>query len=168
MTNPVLGRKHGPYRDGSPWAVAAIAGLFLIGTIIAPDEPMRDVGARPGASGTGQAAAALAPAPFPLRLRAPRLVISYLVRATAYTSSVDETDATPWIGACGRVGPGTVAVSSDLMRVAPCGTRVELLGRRYVVADHMPGRRRVDVWHATKTEALAYGVRTGTIAIVLD
>ena len=56
----------------------------------------------------------------------------FVVTVTHYSSSRAETDDSPAIGACGRVGPGTVALSRDLFVMYGCGTRVWIGGQEYV------------------------------------
>ena len=55
---------------------------------------------------------------------------SRVVKATAYNSEVGQTDNSPFITATGtRVRPGVIALSRDLLRVFPYGTRVTLHDR---------------------------------------
>ena len=50
------------------------------------------------------------------------------VEMTAYTSVASQTDATPNLTASGAVaGPGTAAVSHDLLERTPYGSRVEVV-----------------------------------------
>ena len=50
-----------------------------------------------------------------------------ILEATAYTSSVRETDSTPHITATGaRTRLGILAVSRDLLEILPFGTKVRL------------------------------------------
>lgn len=95
-----------------------------------------------------------------LTYTAPTLVPVEKVSAvvTAYTSSEDETDDTPFITASGsRTGPGVVACPSKY----PFGTKVEIAGREYVCEDRMARRYRdgeyFDIWVETKREAFAWG-----------
>lgn len=126
------------------------------------------------------------PVPVPVRVETPvpvyvpsslsdRAWVLHLT-ATAYSSSPDETDATPFLTAAGtRTRPGVVAVSRDLealglvfgtrvviteVRGAGCGERArEVVGRVLVVEDrmHRRKRRQLDVWMPSKAEALAFG-----------
>ncbi|WP_425148057.1 hypothetical protein [Deinococcus sp.] len=98
---------------------------------------------------------------------------SAVIRATAYTSSVAETDSTPFITATGtRVRPGVVALSGDLLRRFPYGTRlmIEDLGgtysaflkdRVFVVEDTMNPRisGTLDIWMGNSYQANTWGVR---------
>lgn len=98
---------------------------------------------------------------------------SMVVRATAYNSLPRQTDSTPFVTATGtRVRFGTVALSRDLLRQFPYGTRVSLEdlsgrydallgGRTFVVEDTMHARmvNTVDVWMSTQSQALAWGHR---------
>lgn len=89
-------------------------------------------------------------------------VAEYLrVTVVHYSSTRDQTDDSPFVGRCGRVGPGTVAVSQDLLRRGiDCGTKVLVGGRTYVVRDamHHRWRKRVDIWLPSRAAALKAGV----------
>lgn len=98
---------------------------------------------------------------------------SLVVHATAYNSEAGQTDATPFITATGtRTRPGVLAVSRDLLRVFPYGTRVRLddlsgnspwlSGRTFVVEDTMNARftNRIDLWMGSRSEALSWGGRS--------
>ncbi|MDO4246129.1 MAG: hypothetical protein Q4C89_08910 [Deinococcus sp.] len=100
---------------------------------------------------------------------------SMVVKATAYNSLANQTDSTPHITATGtRTRPGVIALSRDLLRVFPYGTRVTLQdlsgrynfsGRVFVVEDTMHPRKtnQVDIWMPTYNEAIRFG--TGTVRI---
>lgn len=90
------------------------------------------------------------------------------VDMTAYSSTPDQTDSTPFISASGkRVHDGMIAAN-----FLPFGTKVmipELFGDKvFVVEDHMNRRfpNRVDIWFATRHEAMNFGIRTAEIVIV--
>lgn len=98
---------------------------------------------------------------------------SVIARSTAYNSTPGQTDATPFITATGtRTRPGVIALSRDLLRIFPYGTRVmieDLSGRYssmlknrvFIVEDTMAARKTnsVDVWMPTRSEALNWGAR---------
>jgi 3D (Asp-Asp-Asp) domain-containing protein len=94
------------------------------------------------------------------------------VEMTAYTSAAAQTDATPALTASGAVaGPGTAAVSRDLLERLPYGSQVEVLSvsgegcggwvpeTPLTVADTMYPRIRnhLDVWLETTEQALNWG-----------
>lgn len=90
------------------------------------------------------------------------------VTATAYTSSVDETDSTPNISAWGdRLKPGmrVLAVSRDLLAMGLThGTLVQVEGfdKDFIVLDKMNKRwkKKVDIYMGNdKQEALNWGKR---------
>jgi 3D (Asp-Asp-Asp) domain-containing protein len=91
------------------------------------------------------------------------------VVATGYSSSVIETDDTPFITATNtRTRNGVLALSRDLLRRftpgAPFsfGDRVHISGLGYfVVEDVMNARwtQRVDVWFPSRGEAIHFGLR---------
>lgn len=62
------------------------------------------------------------------------------VTVSFYTNATDETDSTPDINACGLAPSiGDVAVSRDLIKQIPCGTKVLLIfndGTRYNLVVH--------------------------------
>jgi 3D (Asp-Asp-Asp) domain-containing protein len=110
-----------------------------------------------------------------------------VLEATAYTSSPRETDRTPYVTATGmRTALGVIAVSRDLLRTLPYGTRVRLkdLGsvqgrgkgrfdylfqnRVFVVADAMHPRMRekLDVWLPDRALALQFGRRLLEVEVV--
>ena len=89
-------------------------------------------------------------------------VISDTIKATitAYTSSVDETDDTPFITASGvRTRRGIIACPSKYK----FGTQIVIEGRQFICEDRMNPRywdeNRFDVWVETKHEAFNWGVR---------
>ncbi|GGN06726.1 hypothetical protein GCM10007092_22010 [Thermus composti] len=109
------------------------------------------------------------------------------LEASAYTSSFRETDATPFITATGmRTRLGVLAVSRDLLKILPFGTKVRLkdLGsiygrgkgqfdylfrdRIFVVADVMNARwtKKLDVWLPDRALALKFGRRILQLEVV--
>ena len=110
-----------------------------------------------------------------------------VLEATAYTSSVRETDSTPFITSIGmRTQLGVLAVSRDLLKILPYGTKVRLKdlgtvqgrgrgqfnylfeGRVFVVADvmHSRWREKVDVWLPDRSTALRFGRRLVELEVV--
>lgn len=97
---------------------------------------------------------------------------SAVVRATAYNSFVGQTDSTPTITATGtRTRPGVIALSQDLLRRFPYGTRVrieDLSGRMnfgnrvFIVEDTMHPRKRatIDIWMGSRSQAMQWGARS--------
>lgn len=89
---------------------------------------------------------------------------------TAYSSSPDETDNTPFITASGkRVRHGVVA--SNFL---PLGAKIkipDIFGETvFIVEDRMHSRfnDRIDVWMPTKKDALAFGKKLAEVEILLD
>ncbi|MDL2345571.1 hypothetical protein QOL99_15650, partial [Deinococcus sp. MIMF12] len=105
---------------------------------------------------------------------------SVIARATAYNSLAAQTDSTPFITATGtRTRPGVVALSRDLLRVFPYGSRITvedlsgkynhlLRGRVFYVEDTMAARKTnsIDIWMGTRSQALQFGARQVRITAV--
>ncbi|MFH0890763.1 MAG: hypothetical protein V1856_01890 [Candidatus Liptonbacteria bacterium] len=91
-----------------------------------------------------------------------------LVKITAYTSSPEETDDSPFITATGNtVRDGIVATN-----FLPFGTRIQIpkiFGDKiFVVDDRMHPRmvNSVDIWMEKKEDARRFGVKNTEIAIL--
>ncbi len=96
---------------------------------------------------------------------APRLIE---VDLTAYSSTEDQTDDTPFIAASGKhVYDGMVAAN-----FLPFGTKIKipsLYGDRIFTVDDRMNRRyqeRVDIWFADRASAINFGIKKATIEIV--
>lgn len=94
--------------------------------------------------------------------------VSFNVWVTAYSSSVDETDDTPFVTASGAsVEDGIIAAN-----FLPFGTRIiipELFGDRiFVVQDRMHRRKTnfIDIWMPTKDSAKEFGIYNAEIYII--
>lgn len=90
------------------------------------------------------------------------------VKATAYSSTPDQTDDSPFTMANGkRVHDGAVAAN-----FLPFGTKVrfpELYGDKvFTVEDRMHRRfsDRVDIWMETRSEAIRFGIQDATMEIL--
>ena len=93
---------------------------------------------------------------------------SVAVIITGYSSTVDQTDDTPYITAWNtRTRPGVVAANW-----LPFGTNIripELFGDRvFVVEDRMHRRNshKLDIWFQSREEALRFGVKRARIEIL--
>ncbi|OGL72338.1 hypothetical protein A3F28_01480 [Candidatus Uhrbacteria bacterium RIFCSPHIGHO2_12_FULL_57_11] len=91
------------------------------------------------------------------------------VTVTAYSSTPDQTDSTPFITANGQhVRDGIIAAN-----FLPFGTRVrfpELYGDKvFTVEDRMHPRfsKRADIWMETRQEAVHFGLKRGVTLEVL-
>lgn len=112
---------------------------------------------------------------------------TFVVTSTAYTSSLRETDSTPFITATGaRTRFGIVAVSRDLLPTLPYGSQVRLedlgsvsgRGRGqfdylfrntvFVVEDTMHRRFswRMDIWMPNRSTAISFGVRKLRVTVL--
>lgn len=88
------------------------------------------------------------------------------VTASAYSSTVSQTDADPFTTASGaRVRSGIIAAN-----FLPLGTVVEIDSQQYVVDDRLNVRYnnvpQVDIWMPTTTQAFSYGIRTTALKII--
>ncbi|MEK7493980.1 MAG: hypothetical protein AAB630_02360 [Patescibacteria group bacterium] len=90
------------------------------------------------------------------------------ITMTAYSSTPDQTDDSPFIMANGkRVYDGAVAAN-----FLPFGTKVrfpELYGDKvFTVEDRMHRRfdNRMDIWMETRGEAITFGIRKVTVEIL--
>ncbi len=89
---------------------------------------------------------------------------------TAYSSSIDETDDTPFITASGQhVRDGIVATN-----FLPFGTKIQIpkvFGDKiFVVEDRMHPRKKgiVDIWMPSKQQALKFGSLKADIVVLKD
>jgi 3D (Asp-Asp-Asp) domain-containing protein len=97
---------------------------------------------------------------------------TYKVPISAYSSTVDQTDASPCITANGF----NVCENNEENVIAanflPFGTKVQIpdhFGDRiFIVQDRMNARYtlKVDIWMKSRDAALQWGVRTATIVVV--
>jgi 3D (Asp-Asp-Asp) domain-containing protein len=91
------------------------------------------------------------------------------LRASAYSSTVDQCDSDPFTTASGKkVADGIIAMNG-----LPFGTKVRIpshFGTKvFVVQDRMNakwGMKRLDIWMPTRAAAIQWGVRTVTIEII--
>lgn len=93
---------------------------------------------------------------------------TYLVPSTAYSSTKDQTDNTPFITAMGtHVRDGVIAAN-----FLPLGTLIkipEIFGDKiFVVEDRMNSRYtyKIDLWFSTREEAKEWGVKKIKIEII--
>lgn len=90
------------------------------------------------------------------------------VMMTAYSSTPDQTDSTPFITASGtRVRDGIVAAN-----FLPFGAKIkipQLFGDKvFVVEDRMNKRytERVDIWFSTRRDARQFGIKKAEIVVL--
>ncbi|ANE43874.1 hypothetical protein SU48_08900 [Deinococcus puniceus] len=165
-----------------PAAPAAAQATAAQNRAAAVAQATRAAPARPAAPVVRAAAPTrVVPTPTPLAQAAPvRTGRTAIVRATAYNSLAGQTDSTPFITATGtRTRPGVVALSRDLLRTFPYGSKIMLedmsgrynnmlRGRIFVVEDTMAARKTnsLDIWMGTRSEAIQFGARTLRITAV--
>ncbi len=94
---------------------------------------------------------------------------SFHVTLTAYSSTPDQTDDTPFIAASGRhVYDGMIAAN-----FLPFGTKVkipELFGDKIFTVDDRMNRRyseRVDIWFPDRKSAIIFGIKKAEIVVLL-
>ncbi len=90
------------------------------------------------------------------------------MRITAYSSTPDQTDSTPFITANGtRVHDGVVATN-----LLPFGTKIEipsLFGDKIFTVDDRTARRvknTVDIWMSSTKQAIDFGVHYADIVVI--
>lgn len=95
-------------------------------------------------------------------------VVEMMIFATAYSSTPDQTDDSPFITASGtKVHDGIVAAN-----FLPLGTKIkipEIYGDKvFVVEDRMNRRywQKIDIWFPTRSEALDFGIQKVKIQLV--
>lgn len=96
-----------------------------------------------------------------------KYVKSLLVKSTAYSPTVEETDSNPWVTASGlRSSFGVIAVDP---KVIPMGTLVYVEGYGYAVAGDTGGAikgNKIDVFFYSTSDSQKWGVRTVRIYIL--
>lgn len=98
----------------------------------------------------------------------PKIVKEIAVISTGYSSSVDQTDSTPFITASGtQVRDGIVAAN-----FLPFGTKIRLPAlygdKIFVVEDRMHPRKRyqVDIWFSSREAAINFGAERTYIEVL--
>ncbi len=92
-----------------------------------------------------------------------------VVRASAYSSTKDQTDGDPFTAASGqKVHDGMIAMNG-----MPFGTEIRIPDyygdKVFTVGDRMHrrwGNKKIDIWMTTRAEAIQWGIRTVTIEIL--
>ena len=141
---------------GSIFAGILVA-ICLLG-IVMPQTTSADFANTTNASYVAKAAA-----------EAKKAVKTIQVVVTAYSSSPDQTDDTPFVTASGKqVADGIIANN-----MLPFGTKVRipaLYGNKvFTVEDRMNKRKsdyHIDIWMPSKTLALKFGITTAAIEIL--
>lgn len=181
-----------PGLPGSSVATDAVREALTPVPVAAPVSAPQVAASAPAPQAAAQAraasvrAAASTVAAQPARARTETVAVSpirgktAIARATAYNSLAAQTDSTPFITATGtRTRPGVVALSRDLLRLFPYGTKMMiedlsgrynnlLAGRVFVVEDTMAARKTgsLDIWMASRSDALRFGARQIRITAV--
>ncbi len=94
------------------------------------------------------------------------IVYKKRVIITAYSSTPDQTDSTPFITASNtRVRDGIVAAN-----FLPFGTQIKIPAiygdKIFTVEDRMKSNKKVDIWFPTRREALNFGAKIAEIEIL--
>ena len=97
-----------------------------------------------------------------------KIIKTYTVRATAYSSTIDQTDDTPFVTASGtNVRDGILATN-----FLPFGTKIripEIYGDKVFIVEDRMNRRywyNIDIWFPERSLAMAFGSKKVTIEIV--
>lgn len=102
---------------------------------------------------------------------AKKAVKTMKVVITAYSSTEDQTDDTPFITASGKHVADGIAANNGL----PLGTKIRIPGlygdKIFVIEDRMNkrmGDHRFDIWFPSKDLALKFGVKNAEIQVLED
>jgi len=102
---------------------------------------------------------------------AQKAVKTLKVVVTAYSSTPDQTDDTPFITASGKLVKDGIIANNML----PFGTKIKipaLYGNKvFIVQDRMNrrmGNHRFDIWFPTRELAVNFGVKTAEIQVLED
>lgn len=172
-----------PALPGSAVATDAVRDALTPAVRAAPAvSPQAAAQARSAAVARAEAspAASAAPAIPQVVAASPIRGKTAIARATAYNSLPNQTDSTPYITATGtRTRPGVVALSRDLLRMFPYGSKImiedlsgrynaALRGRVFIVEDTMAARKTnsLDIWMSSRSEAMRFGARQIRITAV--
>ena len=134
------------------WVEVIGVGVIIAAIALAPQEP---------------------PTPLQIQPSVSTLTSIPLTRITAYNATEAQTDAEPWLSACGITFEGQLAVSRDLLNhVVPCGTSIIIMTDggdiiRGVVNDTMNVRYKnsADVMLNNLQDAIVFGVQSGHIIL---
>ncbi|RJQ28755.1 hypothetical protein C4565_03300 [Candidatus Parcubacteria bacterium] len=144
--------------------VTAVIGILIVTFPMPSETPTMNVIHTTKSSGVSIAHAAEVPDDVETKA----IVQSRKVWITAYSSTPEETDDTPFITAMGTtVRDGIIATN-----LLPFGTQVkipELFGNKvFVVEDRMHSRKKnnVDIWMSSKQDALEFGIAYTDIVIL--
>lgn len=113
-------------------------------------------------------AAVNTPAEAPSNGREMKVAAKKWVYVTAYSSTPDQTDSTPFVTASNtRVRDGIVA--ANFLRF---GAKIRIPSihpdKIFVVEDRMRSNKKVDIWFPTRREALNFGIRWTEIEILSE
>jgi 3D (Asp-Asp-Asp) domain-containing protein len=142
-------------------ALAAILNIFQLSVATAPIDAII-----PNVEQSTEATSLVAESPFEAKHR------TMTVTLTAYSSTPDQTDDTPFVTAMNTpVREGVVAAN-----FLPFGTKIKipkLFGEKvFVVEDRMnkrysdPKNPYLDIWYPDRELALRFGVRTATVVVL--
>lgn len=151
------------FRDHSPLVSSIFAGIIvgicLLG-IVMPKTTIADFDNTVNASYVAKAAN-----------EAKKAVKTIKVVVTAYSSTPDQTDDTPFITASGKLVKDGIIANNML----PFGTKIKipaLYGNKvFIVQDRMNrrmGNHRFDIWFPTRELAVNFGVKTAEIQVLED
>ena len=86
---------------------------------------------------------------------------SYLVPTTAYSSTVDQTDSTPFITADGSTVRWGI-IATNFLPFNTCVQFPEMYGEQWFVVHDRKHERfseSIDIWHPTREQAKTYGFK---------
>lgn len=146
----------------------SLMAMFLVITALPALEAVTETGAMPEDEPPNTERSALIGTSAFLPIAQYKVINTIPVIVTAYSSTVGQTDSTPFITASGtRVREGIVAAN-----FLPMGTKIrlpDLYGDKvFVVEDRMHPRKKwqVDIWFSTYQEAKNFGAKRTSIEVL--
>lgn len=153
------------FRGKTPLVSSIIAGVLigfcLVGIVVMPQKTSADFASPSAASYVAKTSNEVVQQAFK----------TIKVVVTAYSSTPDQTDDTPFITASGK------HVAEDIVanNMLPFGTKIKipaLYGDKiFTIGDRMNKKKsdyHIDLWMPTRTMALNFGVKTADIQVLED
>jgi len=155
-------------KQPSKLLLAPLLFINLAPSMIMPNTAMKDLALRDVVNDKNETNTVVVQTPATHLLPSPVDPDSNLITITAYSSTPDQTDDTPFITASGTyVEDGVVACN-----FLKFGTKVrfpEIYGDKvFTVEDRMAKKNntKMDIWFPTRSEAKKFGVKKTTVEVI--